>query len=62
MKVYANQSNMLEASMAAMEHKDRDHAGGLKLAETFIFRGVSCGHQADRMHIKSIAIFVHIGL
>ncbi len=51
---------MLEGSLAAMEHKDKDHVGGLELAETFIF----CEFPVDTRltECKSIAIFVHKGL
>jgi hypothetical protein len=36
MKVYANQTNILEGSLAVVEHKDMDQAAGLELAESFI--------------------------
>ena len=41
-KIYANQSSTLTGGTAVVEHKDKDQAAGLELAETFIL----CGHQA----------------
>jgi hypothetical protein len=41
--------------MAVVQHKDKDQAAGLQLAESIIL----CGHQAFRMHIKSTAVSVH---
>jgi hypothetical protein len=55
MKVYVNQSNTYEISMAVVEHQDKGQAVGLELAESFIL----CGHQAFKTHIKSIAVFIH---
>jgi hypothetical protein len=54
-KVYTNQINIYEGSIAVVEHKNKDQAARLEIAEYFI----RCGHQADKMHIKSIAIFIH---
>jgi hypothetical protein len=42
-------------SMAVVQHKDKDQAAGLQLAEPIIL----CGHQAFRMHLKSTAVSVH---
>jgi hypothetical protein len=55
MKIYMNQTNIYEGSTAMVEHKDKDQAAGVEIAESFIL----CGHQAYKTHIKSIAIFVH---
>jgi hypothetical protein len=33
MKVYTNQTNLLQGSIAAVEYKDKDQAVGLELAE-----------------------------
>ncbi len=38
-----------------VEHRDKDQAAGLEIAESFIL----CGHQALKTHNKSIAIFMH---
>jgi hypothetical protein len=38
-----------------VEHGDKDQAAGLEIAESFIL----CGHQAFKMHIKNIAVFMH---
>jgi hypothetical protein len=54
MKVYMNQTNIYEGSSAMVEHKDKDQAAGLEIAESFFL----CGHQAYKTHIKSIAIFI----
>jgi hypothetical protein len=48
-----NQTNTYEGSTAVMEHKDKVPATRLEIAKSFIL----CGHQAYKMHIKSIAIF-----
>jgi hypothetical protein len=42
MKVYTNQTNFLEGSTTVMEHKDKDPAARLEIAESFII----CGQQA----------------
>jgi hypothetical protein len=42
MKVYTNQTNVFENSTAVVEHKDKDQATGLEIAESMI----TCGHQA----------------
>jgi hypothetical protein len=55
MKIDTNQTNIYESSTIVVEHKDKDQAVGLKIDESFML----CGHQADKMHIKSIALFVH---
>jgi hypothetical protein len=55
MKVYTNQSGVYEGEVAVVEHRDKDQAAGLEIAESFIL----CGHQAFKTHIKSIAIFMH---
>jgi hypothetical protein len=55
MKVYVNQSGIYEGTTAVVEHQDKDQAGGLEMAESFIL----CGHQAFKTHIKSIAVFIH---
>ncbi len=55
MKVYTNQSGIYEGSTAVVEHKDKDQATGLEIAELFIL----CGHQAYKTHIKNIAVFMH---
>ncbi len=47
--------NIYEGSTAVVEHKNKDQAARLEIAEYFIL----CGHQAYKMHIKSIAIFIH---
>jgi hypothetical protein len=55
MKVYVNQSGIYEGATAVVEHQDKDQAGGLEMSESFIL----CGHQAFKIHIKSIAVFIH---
>ncbi len=50
MKVYTNQTNIYEGSTAVVEHKDKDQAAGLEIAELSIL----CVHQAYKTHIKSI--------
>jgi hypothetical protein len=55
MKIYTNQTNIYEGSTAEVEHKDKDQATGLEIAELFIL----CGRQAYITHIKSTTIFVH---
>jgi hypothetical protein len=50
-----NQSGVYEGSTAVVEHQEKDQAAGLEVAESFIL----CGHQAFKMHIKSIAVFIH---
>jgi hypothetical protein len=54
-KIYTNQSNVLEGSTPKVEHKDKDQAAGLQIAESFIL----CEHKAYKMHNKSMAIFIH---
>jgi hypothetical protein len=55
MKVYMNQSGVYEGGVAFLEHRDKDQAVGLEIAESFIL----CGHQAFKTHIKNIAVFMH---
>jgi hypothetical protein len=55
MKVYMKQSGVYEGGVGVVEHRDKDQAAGLEIAESFIL----CGHQAFKTHIKSIAIFMH---
>ncbi len=55
MKVYINQTNVLEESTAVIEHKDKDQAVRQEIIESFIL----CGYQAYKMHEKSIAIYVY---
>jgi hypothetical protein len=55
MKVYTNQSGIYESGTAVVEHKDMDQAAGLELADFFI----CCSHQAYKMHIKNIVVFMH---
>ncbi len=50
-----NQMDIYEGSAAVVEHKDKDQATRMEIAESFII----CGHQAYKMHIESIAIFIH---
>ncbi len=54
MKVYMNQSGIYEGSIAVMEHKIKDQAAGLEIAESLF-----CSHQACERHIKNIAVFMH---
>ncbi len=46
---------MYEGGVAVAEHRDKDEAAGLEIAESFIL----CRHQAFKTHIKNIAIFMH---
>jgi hypothetical protein len=55
MKAYVNQSNTYEGSTVVVEHQDKDQAARLELTESFIL----CGHQAFKIHIKNIAVFIH---
>ncbi len=55
MNVYTNQTNVYKGSMAVVEQRDKDQALGLQILESFIL----CGHKTYKMHIKSIAIFIH---
>ncbi len=50
MKIYTNQTSIYEGSTVVIEHKDKDHAAGLEIAESFI---LGC-HQAYKLHIKRI--------
>jgi hypothetical protein len=50
MKVYTNESGAYEGGVVVVEHRDKDQAAGLEIAESFIL----CGHQAFKTHIKSI--------
>jgi hypothetical protein len=50
MKVYTDQTIVLEGFTDVVEHRDKDQALELKLAESFIL----CGHQAI-----SIAVLLH---
>jgi hypothetical protein len=36
MKVYTNQSGIYKGSTAFVEHKDKDQAAGLEIAQSFI--------------------------
>jgi hypothetical protein len=54
MKVYTNQSGIFEGGVAVTEHRDKDQAAGLEIAESFIH----CGHQLFKTHIKNIAVFM----
>jgi hypothetical protein len=55
MKVYTNQINMYEGSMAVVEGKDKDQAAGLEIADSFIlFR-----HQVFKTHIENKTIFIY---
>ncbi len=38
-----------------MEHRDKDQAAGLEIAESFIL----CGQQAFKTHIRNITVFMH---
>jgi hypothetical protein len=51
MKVYTNQSGIFEGGVAVTEHRDKDQAAGLEIAEPFIL----CRHQVFKTHIKNIA-------
>jgi hypothetical protein len=51
MKAYTNQSGIFEGGVSVMEHRDKDQAAGLEIAESFIL----CGHQVFKTHIKNIA-------
>jgi hypothetical protein len=42
MKIYTNQINIYKGSTAMVEHKDKDQATGLEIAESIIL----CGHKA----------------
>ncbi len=55
MKVHTNETNALEGSTAVVEHKEKQQASGLEIAESFIL----CGHQPYNTYVKSIAVFVH---
>ncbi len=55
MKVYINQTNVLEGSTAVIEHKDKGQALRQAIIESFIL----CGYQPYKMHKKSIAIYVY---
>jgi hypothetical protein len=44
-----------EGDVAIVEHREKDQAAGLEMAESFIL----CGHQAFKTHIKNIAVFMH---
>jgi hypothetical protein len=55
MKVYVNQSGVYEGATAVVEHRDKDQAAGLEMAESFIL----CSHQAFKTHIKRISVFIH---
>ncbi len=55
MKVYTNQTNIFEGGTAPVDHKEKDQAAGSEIAKSFIL----CGHQADKMHIKCIFVFIH---
>ncbi len=36
LRVYSNLTNVFKGSTAAVEHKDKDQAAGLEIAESFI--------------------------
>ncbi len=55
MKIYTNQTNIYNGSTAVMEHKDKDQADGLEIAQSFIL----CRQHAYMAHINSIDIFIH---
>jgi hypothetical protein len=55
MKIYTHQTSIYEGSTVALEHKDKDQAAGMEMAEQFIL----CSHQSYKPHIKSIAFFIH---
>jgi hypothetical protein len=55
MKVYTNQINMYEGSIAVVEDKDKDHAAGLQIAHSFIL----CRHQAYKTHTENKTIFIY---
>ncbi len=48
-----NQTNVLEDSMAVVEHKDNDKAAGLEIAESSIL----CSQQAYKTYKNSTAVF-----
>jgi hypothetical protein len=50
-----NQTNIYVRITAVVELKDKDKAAGLEIAKSVI----PCGHQSYKIHIKSIAIFIH---
>jgi hypothetical protein len=52
MKVYTNQVNVPEGSSAVVEHKDKDQAASLEIAEWFIL----CKHQANKTYRKSVPV------
>ncbi len=54
MKLYVNQSSVYEGATTVVEHQDKYQAARLEMAESFIL----CSHQAFKIHIKSIAIFI----
>jgi hypothetical protein len=54
-KVYINGFNVFKGSTVVVEHKDKNEAAGLEIAESFIL----CEHQAYKMYIKSIAFYIH---
>lgn len=55
MKVYTNQSGVYKGGVAVVEHRDKDQAAELEIAESFIL----WGHQLFKTHIKNIAVFMH---
>jgi hypothetical protein len=55
MKLYMNQSGVYVGGVAVVEHRDKDQAAGLEIAESFILSG----HQAFKMHLKNIAVFMN---
>jgi hypothetical protein len=53
LKVYTNQTKVLDKRMTVVKYKDKDQASGLELAELFILLGY------QEYPYKSTAILVH---
>jgi hypothetical protein len=49
------ESGVYEGGVVFLEHRAKEQAVGLEIVESFIL----CGHQAFKMHIKDIAVFMH---
>ncbi len=49
-KVYTNQTKVLDKSMTVVKYKNKDQASGLELAELFILLGC----QEYKTHIKAL--------
>jgi hypothetical protein len=60
MKVYTNQTNGLEGSTTVEEHKDKDQAAGVEIAESFLpCCGPACKLTGLRTKtVKTILFFV----